>query len=194
MNEKDAIIQKIISDAQDYAEKTLSEAEAKAHGIWVKAESESEAALISGEKRFREESDTFLARKETLARLESKKILLSAKRSVLDSVFAGAGDLLAKMSEEEYLSYISVRLEKYAREGDKVILSENAPFGAEKVAALSAAENKKLKVYKTGKFSGGIMVEGKITDYDFSFEGTLRDYAEARSGEISRSIFDNDEK
>lgn len=194
MNEKDAIIQKIIQDARDYADKVLSDAQTKASGIWAEAESGSENALINGEKQCAEERAAYLVRRQTLARLESKKTLLSAKRAVLDEVFARAQELLTGMSEEEYLAYISARLETYAAEGDRVILSENAPVTAEKVAGLPAAKNKKLKAYKNGKFSGGIILEGKNTDYDFSFEGVLRDYAEKYSGEISRSIFNEDER
>ena len=194
MNEKDAIIQKIIQDARDYADKVLSDAQTKASGIWAEAESGSENALINGEKQCAEERAAYLARRQTLARLESKKTLLSAKRAVLDEVFARAQELLTGMSEEEYLAYISARLETYAAEGDRVILSENAPVTAEKVAGLPAAKNKKLKAYKNGKFSGGIILEGKNTDYDFSFEGVLRDYAEKYSGEISRSIFKENER
>lgn len=194
MNEKDAIIQKIIQDARDYADKVLTDAQTKASGIWAEAESGSENAIIEGEKKCAEERASYISRRQTLARLESKKNILSAKRAVLDEVFVYAHELLKGMNEEEYLAYISARLEKYAEEGDCVRLSENAPISAEKAEALTAAKTKKLKVYKNGKFSGGIVIESKKTDYDFSFEGALRDYAERYSGEISRSIFKENER
>ena len=102
MNEKDAIIQKIISDAQDRAEKILSDANEKARLIWAEAQSESEKALIDCEKESDRAEKELIERKKTLARLEGRKILLGAKQKAVESAFENALSALLKAPDGEY--------------------------------------------------------------------------------------------
>lgn len=187
MNEKDAIIQKIISDAQDRADKTLSDANEKARLIWAEAQSESEKALIDCEKDCDKAEAELIERKKTLARLESRKIMLSARQKAVEKSFDACLSSLLKMPNEEYVSYIRARADKYARKGDVLILSKNAP-------AFVFDEIKKhvsdgLSVEKTGDFKGGLVIAGTKTDYDFTFESTVKDYADKYSGETARELF-----
>lgn len=188
MNEKDAIIQKIISDAQDRAEKVVSDATEKAKAVWAAAQSESEKALNECEK----ECDLFerelIERKKTLARLDGRKIVLSAKQSAVNSAFARAEKLLCETKSDEQLKYIAARLEKYARKGDRVILAKGSPLARESVEDLAVVKERGLKVSKNGDFKGGFILCGEVSDFDFTFETAVKSFAEANSGEIAREI------
>lgn len=188
MNEKDAIIQKIISDAQDRAEKVVFDATEKAQAVWAVAQSESEKTLISCEK----ECDVFerelIERKKTLARLDGRKIVLNAKQSVVNSAFARAEKLLCEMPCDMQLKYVAARLEKYAKQGDKVVLAKSSPLSRESVEDLVVAKELLLKVTKNGDFKGGFILSGEVSDFDFTFESAVKSFAESYSGEIAREI------
>lgn len=188
MNEKDAIIQKIISDAQERAEKVVSDATEKAQAVWAVAQSESEKTLISCEK----ECDVFerelIERKKTLARLDGRKIVLNAKQSVVNSAFARAEKLLCEMPSDMQLKYVAARLEKYAKQGDKVVLAKSSPLSRESVEDLAVAKELLLKVTKNGDFKGGFILSGEVSDFDFTFESAVKSFAESYSGEIAREI------
>lgn len=188
MNEKDAIIQKIISDAQDRADKTLSDANEKARLIWAEAQSESEKALIDCEKECDDAEAELIERKKTLARLESRKIMLSARQKAVEKSFDVCLNSLLKMPNDRYVSYIRARAEKYACKGDALVLSKNAPaFVFDEIKKY--AEKRELSVEKTGDFKGGLVIAGTKTDYDFTFESTVKDYADKYSGETARELF-----
>ena len=188
MNEKDAIIQKIISDAQDRAEKILSDANEKARLIWAEAQSKSEKALIDCEKESDIAEKELIERTKTLARLESRKILLGAKQKAVESAFENALSALLKAPDGEYVSYVVTRAKKYAKQGDLLILSASAPDGVTSEIKKFAAENS-LNVKKTGDFKGGVIISGDKTDYDFTFEAAVKSYADERSGEVARELF-----
>ncbi len=193
MNEKDAIIQKIISDAQDKAEHVTSGAASKAQAIWAAAQSESERVLIECERECDVAEAELIERKKTLARLEGRKIMLEAKQNAVSKAFDRALELLCKTSGEDYLKYIAVRAEKYAQSGDCLVLSKNAPISREDVEKLEVVAQKGLKVAKTGDFKGGVIICGKISDCDFTFESVVKAYADERSGEVAREIFNGNE-
>lgn len=188
MNEKDAIIQKIISDAQDRAEKVVSDATVKVQSVWAVAQSESEKTLNACEK----ECDVFerelIERKKTLARLDGRKIVLNAKQNVVNSAFARAEKLLCEMPEDKQLKYVAARLEKYAKQGDKVVLAKSSPLSRESVEDLAVAKELLLKVTKNGDFKGGFILSGEVSDFDFTFESAVKSFAESYSGEIAREI------
>ncbi len=189
MNEKDAIIQKIISDAQDRADHITSAASKKAQAVWATAQTESEHALLDCERECDAAEAELIDRKKTLARLEGRKITLEAKQNVVSSAFNRALELLCRTDKENYLKYVAERAQKYAQNGDCLILSKNAPIAKEDVERLDVAREKNLKVYKNGDFKGGVIISGKISDCDFTFEAAVKAYADEHSGEVAREIF-----
>lgn len=188
MNEKDAIIQKIISDAQDRAEKIVSDANEKARLIWAETQSASEKSLIDCEKECDVFENEIIERKKTLARLESRKILLGAKQKAVEKAFEIALCSLSNMPAADYVSYVKARAEKYATKGDVLVLSKSASDGVAGDIKKFAAENG-LNVKKTGDFKGGVIISGDKTDYDFTFEAAVKDYADKYSGETARELF-----
>lgn len=190
MNEKDAIIQKIISDAQERAERTVQSATEKAQAVLAVAHGESEKELIACERECDDIERELIERKKTLARLDGRKILLNAKQSAVNSAFLKAERLLCDMSEPNMLSYIEKRLQKYAKRGDKVVLAKSSPLTRESVEGLSVVRELELAVTKKGDFNGGFILSGEVSDFDFTFASAVKSLADNCSGEIAREILD----
>lgn len=193
MNENQAILEKIISDANDYAKKTIEQAEKNAE---LMVEEQKKAAEEMINKRIEEavrEGEMIVDRRRTIAVLDGKKNVLAAKQAIVSRVYELAEKKLCETSAEKYLLFVEKNIEKYAEEGDVIVLSENAPFAAERLLELNVCKQKGLKVEKTGKFSGGVLIVGKKRDTDLTFKAIVADYADKHAGETAIDLFGKNE-
>lgn len=187
MNDNQAIIRKITQDAEDYALSAVRSAEAQATEAVETAQLKAEENIRVERENARKEGESLLARRATIARLDAKKAILGAKQRVVADVFDNALQKMCAAPQDKYFEFVRKGVEKYAEKGDTVILSQNAPFEADKLAA--ALGDKGVNVLKQGKFKGGAIVSGEKRDTDLSFEALVADYYEKRSGEVARAIF-----
>lgn len=185
MNDNQAIINKIISDAENASSSAVSSAEAQAQAAIASARAQAEEDLRSERENAEKEGESLLSRRMTIARLDGKKVLLGAKQQIVSDTFAKALNKLCSAPEAEYFALVKKGVQKYAEPGDTVVLSEKAPFGADKLQSAVAG----ITVLKQGKFKGGAVISGAKRDTDLSFEALVADYYEKRSGEVARAIF-----
>ena len=185
----EALVQRIVSDAEKRAEEIVFEAKFYADDLNEKANAE--AAALSDEiaKKAAKEAEDIKKAKETLSAIENKKTYLTAKQNAVEMVYLRALEKLSAMKKDEYLALIGGLVEKYAEEGDLVILSESAPLTVNDVLALAPVKKLSLKVEKTGKFDGGIYLSGKVFDKDLSFKALCEEEKEKSEVEISKKLF-----
>ncbi len=193
MNEDQAIIQKIISDAQTAANAVLQNATDAAEQARKTAEERSEKFITEAEKNAHGDGEEMLERRVTLARLDAKRVILSCKQEIIESVFDYAEKLLCSSPKDKYLEFVCRSVEKYASEGDLVRISVNAPFSAEELEAQSVCKAKNLKCEKNGDFSGGVMIIGDKRDADLSFKAYLNEYADKNYGAVAKELFKENE-
>ena len=127
MEGKEAIVGKILSDAQQKADAIVAEAERAAN-----------ESLAEWRRALERESTEVVARRETVASLDNRKAMLAAKRAVIDEVLARALASACALPKERYCSLVERLLEEYAQEGDAVTLSASAPLGEKELAACKA--------------------------------------------------------
>lgn len=193
MNENQAILEKIISDANDYAQKTIEQAEKKAELMVEEQKREAEEMINKRVEEAVHEGETIVDRRRTIAVLDGKKNVLAAKQAIVSRVYELAEKKLCETSAEKYLLFVEKNIEKYAEEDDVIVLSENAPFAAERLLESSVCKQKGLKVEKTGKFSGGVFIVGKKRDTDLTFNAIVADYADKHAGETAIELFGKNE-
>ena len=184
------IVNKILSDAELKAEQIVADAERKAEITVQSARDtaakrrEEQLALVSAR------NEETLRRREINARLECNKLMLAAKLKVLGGVFEGALKNLCALGEKEYLAFIESLLEKYAEEGETVILSERCPC-KEGVYSLAVIRERSLSVSKDrGKFAGGLMLIGGGCDKNLTFEALVSAAREEKQAEVAAKLFD----
>ncbi len=130
------------------------------------------------------------------ARLDVKKIMLSARKKAVENVYAEAKARLKSLGEEEALSLYDRLLKTYAEEGDKVIFSQDFKY-SEAVKLLPVFAEKKLKIISGeeakaiagDKFDGGLYLAGDAADKDLSFDALLKADREKHESQIAAELF-----
>ncbi len=186
---KEAIADRIISDANKAAEEIINNAEKSAAGIIAQAEKDCERAKLGVRAEVAEKSKAIADGKAASARLDGAKILLAEKRRVVDAVYESALKRLKSLEKSKALKLAGALLEQYAEKGDEIVFAADYAFKSD-VAQLGAVKEKGLKVSaKTADISGGFILIGKNSDKDVSFSALLAADREEHQAELAAGIF-----
>ena len=167
----------IIASAETYAEERRSAAMQNAYEL---GEAE--------EKKANERADDILKKRATAARMERNKIILDAKRKAVDRVYELLLDGLKKLSEDEFVNLVSIAVEKYGEDGQKILLSASAQAKKEKIESLAAVKEKRMTVETTDSLEDGFVISGEIFDRDFSYASIAQSCRERTENEIADKL------
>ena len=188
MNEQ-AIVERIISDAEQEARNIISEAEARAGQTVAEASKKADRHRLGTEAEINEKVKGIVDGKAAAARLDAGKIALGEKRGVIDELYSRALEQLVRMSKAETLRLAYRLLAEYAEEGDEIVFAENFPY-AQDVASLNIVKDKKLKVSPAhAPCDGGFILCGKNSDKNLSYAAILSEDREQYEAEIATKIF-----
>ena len=189
MEGKEAIVGRIISDAEARAAQAKQEAAARADAMKEEAAARARTLLEEGAAALEKEAGERIARRETGAQLDCGKPMLAAKRGVIDAVFARAEAIACALPKEEYLAVLGQLLGAYAEEGDEVVLAAGAPVGEKELVSLAVFSAKKLRFAgKTGEFSGGLRLVNARCEQDLSFGALLEEGRAEHEREIAAAF------
>ena len=184
-----AIVEKIIADANEEAKAIIADAEKKAEETVAAANARAERRKQGEKLAADKKAESILEGKAATARLDSAKILLGEKRAVIDEVYARALKGLLDLGKAEAVYLVSKLLEEYAEEGDEVVLADNFKYAPE-VAKLDVIKEKKLKISaKRADIDGGMLLVGKSSDKNLSYSALLAADREEHQAEIAALIF-----
>jgi V/A-type H+-transporting ATPase subunit E len=190
MSGKDVIIDRIVTEAQLKANSTLEEGNKKAQEAIETAQND---ARIYKEKYMAEsyvERDEIVKRRITVANLEVKKMLLAAKKQVIDNAFDEAAKAV-KADKEAYKELIA-RMLGSAEDGDSVTVAESdkSVFTKKWIIEKAAEYGKKVTVNeKYGNFIGGIMLDGEKSDKNLTLEVELAAVRDGYEPQIADILF-----
>ena len=182
------IIDRIVADAEAEAANMIADAEKVADAVRAESEAEAEKLVSATQVEIAARAKAIADGKASAARLDGAKILLAEKRRVLDSVYTRAYEKLLALPEKECLALYATLLQKYAEEGDEVVLSARFRYATE-LSKLPVVAEKKLKLTANGAFDGGFVLHGKYADTDLTFLAILERDKEKSQAEISKRIF-----
>lgn len=189
---KEAIVDRIISDAEEAAREIINNAEKDAESLLDRTREGLERDRLGVQAEVAEKSKAIEDGMAAAARLDGAKILLKEKRRVLDAVYASALKRLNGLEKSKALNLAARLIKEYAEEGDEIAFAPVYPYKSE-VAALPVVREKKLKVStKTADISGGFMLYGKTSDKDVSFAALLAADREINQAEIAQKLFSAD--
>ena len=189
MEGKDAIIARIIGDAENRANVLLSEAEKSVSESMKDAEDWAENYKNTQRALLKEETEHLVSRRKTVAQLDCRKAMLRAKQEVIGAVFSRAQEKACSFGKEKYLAVIERLLTENAEEGDCVLLAESAPFGEAELMNLPVAKERKLKFGGKGDFAGGVYLTNDVSDKDLSFAAVIGARKDEMEAEIAKSMF-----
>ncbi len=186
-----AIVERIISDAEEEARAIIREAEERAKATVAEANTRAERNRRGTEAEVKAKAESIFDGKAAAARLDGAKILLGEKRGVIDRVYARALEKLLNLSERETLYLCKRLIEEHAEEGDELVFADNFRY-VQAVSALPIVKEKKLKVStKHATLDGGFMLCGKNSDKNLSFGALLAMDREEKQAELASVIFNS---
>ncbi len=197
MDGQQKIIDKILSDATHDAGEMLSEALKKAEALVAAKQAEADAEYDLSVEEARKAGEEVVRRRLTVADLEVKKLLLSAKKQAVDEAFEESLKKLLALPKEEYTVLVGSMIASAADDGDVVVISENDKNVLTKAFfdKISAKIGKKLTLSDTfGNFKGGVMLLGKGVDKNLTFKSELALLRDEVEPEVAKIMFSNGKK
>lgn len=186
---KEAIVERILSDAGAEAEEIIKAAEEKAAAFVAEASVRAEKGRRDSESEVKKKAESIFERKAATARLDCAKILLSEKRRVIDAIYKEALDKLVALSEEECLALTDKLLKEYAENGDEIFFAENYSYEAA-AARLPVIAEKNLTVSpRRIDIDGGLRLRGVSSDKDLSYGALLAADRDEYQAEMAAEIF-----
>ena len=125
MEGKEAIIAKIISDAEKRAAENLHNAEQYAVSVKEQAEEWAKNYSAAQEKVLVKETSDIVSRRKIVAGLDVRKVLLKTKQEILDEIYLRAEKKLCAVNKRTYLSLVLKMIAENADDGDEIVLSRD---------------------------------------------------------------------
>ena len=188
---KQALREKIISDATSKAEQILSEQREKADAILSAAQSESDKNSELAMKELEVQKSDIIARAKTVAELDARKLMLAAKRELINRVFDRALEKLMQLDDKSMKSLLLSMLSG-AEDGDVVLLNARGKslLTEKDIAAYAKSRGIKLSLCENaGNFRGGLQLIGNGVSKNFTFEVELSLLRERSESDIAKQIF-----
>ncbi len=186
---KEAILERIISDAQAAADATVAEAEGRAAEIIAEAEARAARDRQGTSAIIAERSKAIADGKAAAARLDAAKVMLAAKRGVIDAVYARALEKLKALPQKDAVRLAEGLLLSYAEDGDELVFATNFAYKAQVLKLAVVAEKNLKNSGKTADIDGGFILIGKNSDKDLSYGALLALDREERQAEIAAKLF-----
>lgn len=193
MNGIEKITDRIAADTQAEIDRVLAGAQTEAEKITAKyraqADREAADARAKNEKAAAEREERLVS----VAQMEARKDLLSARQSQVEAAFNQALEKLCAMPEEQYIAVAADLLAQAAPEGRGEVVFSQADRERVGQAAVDAA-NKKLngKLTLSGRtraLKGGfILVDGSV-EVNCTFDTLVRLQRGEMAGEVARVLF-----
>lgn len=188
---KEAIIDKILSDANLKGDAIIGEANEKANKIISLAANQCKDYLYQSKTEIDRLTLEIDERARSIAELDARKLLLAAKAQVLDSVYAKTLEKLRNLDKEQYSALIFSMLEN-AKDGDVVTVSEREKDIVTKESLADFAKKKGISLTladKFGDFDGGVIISENGVDNNFTLEVEVALLREQTETKIAKEIF-----
>lgn len=192
----DALIGRILADAQAEADTALADADKEAERI----------ALIAKDECFRTENETELRTKRlndaaqeksrTNAALDSRKYALKVKRALIDEAFALAAERMEQKSDAERSALIKALLIREAEGGETIIPAARDEANVKSVlaevnAALAQSNRAPLTIAPAdADITGGFILKAAGYEKNCSFAAVFREVRAAEESAVAGILFE----
>ena len=191
MNDKNAVIDKIINDAQTAVEELKAQARQNAEQIVASAKKSAKAykeGKLSGKEG---RVALALERARSVDALDARRELSACKSALIDEAFTLAAKAL-KEDKKAYKDYITRVIKENAEDGDKVVISgeDEKVITSALIAAIAKSAKKKITLGKErGDFAGGVMLCNEKYDKNLTLEEDLRLIREQSGPLVAKALF-----
>lgn len=189
----DKIIAQINLDAQNTSDSIKAKSDAQCEKILSAAKAEAQSILKDGEAAAEKKYSDIIARANSAAELEERKISLYARQSVISTMISNARSNLINLPAEEYFELIYKMISKYSEKADGEICLNKTDLSRlpeDFESKANSASKGKLTLSKTPvSIDGGfILVYGGV-DVNCSFSSLFSDNSEKISDAVAKLLF-----
>lgn len=137
------------------------------------------------------EADGIRQRNLSQAGIESRNLLLSARREAIEKVFAKVAERLASMPDTEKKALYEKLISRYSG-SDEVIVQLNSN-DKDKLGRKIKPDGVKMTIDKeNGDFSGGLIIKEKTTETNCTFEVMVENAKKEMVSEVAAMLFSAD--
>lgn len=184
----ESIIKRIEDEAKAYAGQRKDEAESQKKEILADAQTKADKIKADAQERADKESKLLAERRESVAGLESRKMVLQVKQEVIAESFEKALDRLLDLKEEDYMKFFESQIATFEKEGGEILLNaEDKKKIGDKLAKLLKGDLKLSD--ETADIKGGFILKQGDISINCSLEKLLEDKKEEMVGEIAAKLF-----
>lgn len=187
----EAIIAKILEDARASVNTALSEGGEVAAKTIAAAQNEASILLRKNMEDTAALREEIIRRRVSVANLEVRKLMLAAKKRVLDRIFAEAADKIASLPRQEYLAVIRGMLNA-AEDGDEVKICARDAGTVTKEFIEDFAKEKGIRLTLSSSYAdirGGIILCAGGTEKNLSLEVEMAELRERLEPEVAAKLF-----
>ena len=178
---------RIMQEAKDEAAALTNAAREEAEARLAEAKAQAEAIQKDLAAKAAQDAATLKERKNSVAELEARKLILGAKQEMIEKSFEEAAKQLADMPADKYLNFILGQL-KGCTEGEVVLSKKDLGRIGEALGAKLAGTGLKVS-RETADIAGGfIMKKGDVT-VNGSLESSLDAVRKQITAQIAGVLF-----
>ena len=198
----------ILDEAKEVEREALKEAQQQCDQIIEEAQKKAQAHMEAMVKKGHEEKEKIILRRQSVASIDSKKVLLEKKQEIIKECFDESITRITNLPREEYINYlvqVGINSEMY---GGLLTFNEKEKntIAPEVIKRLNeATEEKRLEKYGERPYSesftlnevsepitGGFWIRYRLT-YADNTVGTQVDFARTEmAAEVSRMLFEEE--
>lgn len=177
----ETVKEEILNSAKEKANSIISDAKREASRLAKEAENKSEEIKEKSETETKKILDKIKRQELAYAEMENKKMMLDAKKQIMESVFSEARKKIETLDDKKREEYIKKLLEKAKKEIEAAYLY------------CSKKDSKFLKGFniENAEIIGGLMAENKEKKIrvDYSFETLLEGIKDTELQNINKVLF-----
>ena len=198
----------ILDEAKEAEREALEEARKQCDQIIEEAQQKAQAQMEAMVRKGHEEKEKIILRRQSVATIDSKKVLLEKKQEIIKECFDESITRITNLPREEYINYlvqVGINSEMY---GGLLTFNEKerTTIAPEVIKRLNeATEEKRLEKYGERPYSesftlneesepitGGFWIRYRLT-YADNTVGTQVDFARTEmAAEVSRMLFEEE--
>lgn len=183
----------ILDEAAAESKQILNAAEVKRRAAIKNIEERTKIETALAIKEAEEEKEKIIARRKSVADIDSKKIVLGCKQELINKCFEEVTDYIISMNEDEYVGFL-VELGKASGFTEGTLMfnqKERETVGAKVTAALNEAVSggKFILSDETRNLRGGYMLQRGMIFINNSVEAVVEDKRLGLTAEVATILF-----
>ncbi len=168
MNGLQAIMDRILSEAQEKAGQITEQTQNQCAEILETAKFESDQLLTAARQNAAAQAEALLNRASSSAMLQSRKTMLQMHQDLIDQAIAGSIELLCRQTDQEKIAlYRQLLQETGAKSGEITLALKDQHLAG---ALLEDAAGHFLVADIAGHFSGGLVLRRDLIEDNLTFE------------------------